>query len=261
MKVSTRVGTVLKVTVLAASSAVASAEGDPDTPVLRTEMMQEAADASASPAPANHETSGDSAPSGLQGEFYTGLFGGNVEAADTTVSGIYQCYFCVPVSDQATSSLGGGGVFGLRGGYWSTRGALNPGIAFEASAAGVSGDRVSLHYQGYGISPMVRLPLRRSTEYPGGRLNPYAGLHLYRLAGGSMEVNLPVLPRSLSGTPAGSANGFLVGLAARFGAVEVAGELRKVRVDVSMDSMAGDDARFDPDTTQWLLVLNYYPHR
>lgn len=211
---------------------------------------------SGAPAPQTVAAADGRAASG-RGAFFAGIVGGNVEAADSRASGTYQCYLCTPVTDEARVRFSGGGAVGLRAGMWGTTGRVNPGIAVEAGGVHIAGDHVTLHYQGFGVAGLLRLPLLRNAQQPGGRLIPYAGLQLFRLQGGSVEVSLPALPRPLSGTPSGLAHGALLGLALPVGHLEVAAEVRKVNLQVRMDAIASDEAEFRLDSTQTLLAISY----
>lgn len=196
------------------------------------------------------------APAGSS-EGFLGIIGGNVEVAGSDLRATYQCYFCAPVTVQQPVQFSGGGSFGLRAGIWGA-GAWRPaGLAVEVGGSRVAGDQVRVRYQGFGIAPLLRLPLVGNTGTGRRQVAAYGGVLLFRLTGGTVDVDFPGLPRPLSGTPTGMAKGVLLGVSARFGRLGLMLEGRRVDLRVTLDSMAGDEADFRLDSTQTLVGVNY----
>lgn len=190
-------------------------------------------------------------------EGFVGLFGGNVTAADTDVVGTYQCYFCAPVTDQATVHFSGGPMAGVRVGMWGGGSLIMAGVGLEFSNNSVSADNAKLEYQSIGVTPMLRLPLWRTAAMPGGHVTPYAGFILSRANSGDFSVSLPALPRPLAGGAEGSGAGELLGVAIKYRSIAIQLEFRSVSQKLSLDSFASDEADLKMQTRQALLGINY----
>lgn len=64
--------------------------------------------------------------------------------------------------------------YGIRGGYWFA-GFPYLGLAGDLSTLRAEGDNVKFHLIPFSVLVMARVPLFRSDEIPGGRLQPYLG--------------------------------------------------------------------------------------
>lgn len=168
-------------------------------------------------------------------EFSLGLRQMTGQADDAQVSASIGCLILCVVETVASPvrfrDFKGGG---LRADLWAGGRWINAGFGMDMMTARLKADNVSLRYNSTSFFPMLRLPLWRDADMPGGHVNVYGGLMVTRAWGGEMKVSFPALTRPVSGVVTGTGGGAFAGVALKRQHFAVSVEYRDIDLDLEM---------------------------